>query len=104
LNHSLGIEKDFAIDVYGWGEDSGLGIHSHGMQGAIDEDLPIESYDILVAIFGARFGSEIVASSETGTEHEVARAFNAWKKSGRPRMFVYFKNPKVRLSELDDLK
>lgn len=101
LNHSLGIEKDFAIDVYRWELDSGLGIHLHGMQGMIDEDLPIESCDIMVAIFGVRFGSEILTSSETGTEHEITRAFNAWKKSGKPQVFVYFKNSAVRLSEID---
>jgi len=91
-NHLLGRSQNFVIDVYRWETDSGPGFHADGPQGKIDEDLPIADCDIIVAIFWTRFGSTILAGSETGTEHEINLAFEAWKKSKRkPQILIYFK-------------
>jgi hypothetical protein len=92
LNRLLGRSSDFFIDVYRWETDSGPGFHPRGPQGKIDEDLPIADCDIIVAIFWMRFGTAILAGAETGTEHELNLAFEAWKKtSKKPQILIYFK-------------
>jgi hypothetical protein len=92
LNRLLGRSDNFVIDVYRWETDSGPGFHPRGAQGKIDEDLPIADCGIMVGIFWMRFGTPILAGTETRTEHEINLAFEAWKKtSKKPQILIYFK-------------
>jgi hypothetical protein len=102
LNRLLGRSSDFAIDVYRWETDSGPGFHVKGPQGKIDQDLPISSCDIMVAIFWTRFGSPtLLPGGETGTEHEISIAFESWKKKQKPQILIYFKKEAVDWDQID---
>jgi len=102
LNHLLGRANDFTIDVYRWETDSGPGFHAEGPQGKIDHDLGIADCDIMVAIFWTKFGSPILKKSETGTEHEINRAFERWRKTNKkPQILVYFKTAAMEWDLID---
>jgi hypothetical protein len=51
--------------------------------------LRIEDCDILIGIFGKRFGTP-VNDAESGTEHEFRVAYASWKDKGQPHIQVYF--------------
>ena len=78
-----------------WETDAYPGFHLEGPQGHIDEVLAIDKCDIMVGVFWKRFGTP-TGDADSGTEHELGRAFAAWEKSKgkRPHIMIYFKNKK----------
>jgi hypothetical protein len=97
LNEQNRTTQDCTIELRSWDTDAHPRFHVGGAQGAIDEDLRIEDCDILIGIFGARFGT-LTADNKTGTEHEIANADEARKKSldDRPWVSLYFhKQPPI---------
>lgn len=89
LNHGIAALQGFYLEVIRWETDSHPGFHSAGPQGLIDEILDIENSDIVIGIFWKRFGTPVL-DANSGTEHELHRAWDAWKKSKRPQVMVYF--------------
>src|ERR1035441_11118340 len=72
-----------------WETDAHPGFHELGPQGLIDPILRIEECDVLLGVFWKRFGSP-TSTGETGTEDEIAWAFESWKANRRPGIMVYF--------------
>ena len=65
------------------------GFHQLGPQGHIDSYLPLDDCDILVGIFWWRFGT-VGRDGQTGTEHEIRKAYDSWKRKRKPRISLYF--------------
>lgn len=83
------VARDTPFDLWRWETDATPGLHVHGPQGKIDEAMDIKSADIVVAVFWHRFGTP-THEADSGTEHELRRATEAWRVRGRPDILVYF--------------
>jgi hypothetical protein len=95
LNRIINSQFGLGLRVLRWETDAYPAFHLEGPQGQVDEALQIDNCDIMVGIFWKRFGTP-VRDASSGTEHELGRAYSAWKASGgkRPQIMVYFKNKK----------
>jgi len=82
---------DAALEIVRWERDAYPGMHSAGPQGLIDEQLCIESSDILIGVFWRRFGTPC-RDALSGTEHEVRLAIASWRIRQAPQVMVYFCN------------
>jgi len=72
-----------------WETDSYPGFHAEGPQGQIDSALKIDDCDIIVGIFWKRLGT-LTKDGKTGTQHEIMKAYDAWKKNRKPQIMLYF--------------
>ncbi|MFN7920408.1 MAG: NACHT domain-containing protein [Bryobacteraceae bacterium] len=91
LNRFMAAERGVLFVVKGWEEDVLERLHEMGGQGVIDEDLPIETFDIVIGVLWQRFGTkDPKLGGETGTEHELRGAIAAWGKSKRPNVAMCF--------------
>jgi tetratricopeptide (TPR) repeat protein len=77
------------LSVWRWETDARPGLHLEGPQGLIDERMEIADADVVVGIFWKRFGTP-THDAGSGTEHELRRAWEAWRERGRPDVMVYF--------------
>lgn len=77
------------LEVGRWETDTYPSFHLEGPQGLIDRILRIDDSDVVVGIFWKRFGSP-TKDGTTGTEHEIRRAYEAWKRNSHPQVMVYF--------------
>lgn len=89
LNRGAAKDRGLRLEVSRWETDAYPGFHEDGAQGLIDPILKVEDSDLLVGIFWKRFG-KAVKDAKSGTEHEILRAYEAWKKNSRPQIMVYF--------------
>ena len=83
------LDPPLALELWRWETDSYPGLHLEGPQGIIDDRLRIDQSDILVGIFRRRFGTPMT-DADSGTEHEIHVAINAWRANGKPRVMLYF--------------
>jgi chromosomal replication initiator protein len=84
-----------------WETDAHPGFHIEGPQALIDSILRIEECDVFVGIFWMRFGTP-VSDGRSGTEHEFRRAYQSWRRRGRPQILFYFnEKPYVLRTEQD---
>lgn len=51
--------------------------------------MDLQDADLVVGVFWKRFGTP-THDTQSGTEHELRRAFAAWQEHGRPSVFAYF--------------
>ncbi len=106
LNRGIAGEHGLVLELSRWETDSYPGFHPQGPQGLIDPILKIEDCDVLIGIFWKRFGTPTM-DAQSGTEHEIRTAYDAWKKNGRPQIMLYF-NQKAYLpkspEEIDQLR
>jgi hypothetical protein len=79
------------IELGRWETDAYPGLHVLGPQGLIDDLLQIEASDVLIGVFWQRFGTP-VHDADSGTEHEILRAIEAWKARGAPQVMLYFRD------------
>jgi hypothetical protein len=95
LNRIITSQFGLELRLLRWETDVYPAFHLEGPQGQVDEALQIDNCDIMVGIFWKKFGTP-VRDAGSGTEHELGRAYTAWKASGgkRPQIMVYFKNKK----------
>jgi len=95
LNKIIIPQFDLELRLLRWETDTWPAFHPEGPQGQVDEALQIDDCDIMVGIFWKKFGTP-VKDARSGTEHELNRAYTAWKKGHhkRPQIMVYFKNEK----------
>jgi hypothetical protein len=91
FNHGLAAERGLLLRLSTWKTDAHGGFHPEGPQGLIDANLRLEEADLLLALFWTRFGTP-VADAESGTQHEILKAVQSWRASGRPQVMVYFKD------------
>jgi Domain of unknown function (DUF4062) len=89
LNRATAKDRGLRVEVSRWETDAFPGFHADGAQGLVDSILKIEDCDVLVGIFWKRFGKP-VGDAKSGTEHEFRTAYEAWRKSKRPQIMVYF--------------
>lgn len=89
LNRTVARSRGFRLEVIRWEKDAYPGFHADGPQGLIDPILRIEDADLFVGIFWKRFGTPTMGS-QSGTEHEFRRAYDAWSESGSPHIMFYF--------------
>lgn len=62
----------------------------------------IREFDILVGIMWRRFGSP-TKRAKSGTGEEFARAYNLFKKHGRPKVMFYFRTTPFYTTNLQEL-
>ncbi|NUO81103.1 HEAT repeat domain-containing protein [candidate division KSB1 bacterium] len=102
LNKGIAEERSVRLEVYRWETDAYPAFHPLGPQGQIDSCLRIDDCDLLVAIFGKRFGTPVL-DANSGTEHEIRVALEACEKMGRPQLMLYFNqaphNPQSQLEK-----
>jgi Domain of unknown function (DUF4062) len=85
LNRTLGKLLNVVIELWRWETDATPGTGEP--QSLIDPEL--DQADIVVVIFWNRFGMPTQAGT-TGTEGEVLRSLERWKRVGRPQVMMYF--------------
>jgi RNA-directed DNA polymerase len=89
VNKTIARPAGLHLDVWKWETDGAPGFHIDGPQGRVDELMGLANADIVIAIFWRRFGTP-VADAGSGTEHELRKAQDAWKQTGKPEIWVYF--------------
>jgi len=89
LNRRLAPAHGCLLSLWRWETDAHSGLHLEGPQGLIDVTMRIEDADVVVGIFWKRFGTPTL-DAESGTEHELWRAWSAWRENGRPQVMAYF--------------
>ncbi|HVT18537.1 MAG TPA: tetratricopeptide repeat protein [Thermoanaerobaculia bacterium] len=89
LNQSVAADRGLVLIRSWWQTDAHAGFHPEGPQGLIDRVLRIEDCDIFIGVFWTRFGTP-VSDAGSGTEHEIRRAFAAWKANQRPQIMIFF--------------
>lgn len=88
INRSLGDLMNLRLELWSWETDAYPGFHAEGPQGLIDEILDFDKLDVVIGIFWNRFGTP-TADAESGTEHELRKAWKARVHTGRPQIMVY---------------
>jgi hypothetical protein len=97
LNRNMAAERDVRFEVRGWKTDVRPRTHDLGAQGPIDEDLPIEKFDIVIGILWQRLGQPMPKmGNETGTEHELRGAIAARNKAKQPEVVMCFNDAPFR--------
>ena len=89
LNRTIGVDRRLVLSLWRWETDAHPGMHLDGPQGAIDELMDISHADLVIGVFWKRFGTP-TAEADSGTEHELRRAWAAWQAQRRPQVMVYF--------------
>ena len=102
LNRTAAADRGCQLSLWHWRFDARPGIHRDGPQAPIDELMRIEEADIVVGIFWRRFGTP-TRTAGSGTEHELRRAYQAWKARERPELMLYFCTRAYAPTTVDDL-
>ncbi|MDQ3805358.1 MAG: DUF4062 domain-containing protein, partial [Acidobacteriota bacterium] len=89
INRHVAAERGLFLDLHRWETDAYPGFHAEGPQGLLDPILRVDDCDVLIGIFWKRFGTPTKGAG-SGTEHEIMRAYEAWKQNRRPQLLVYF--------------
>lgn len=89
LNRGVASNRGCRLSLWRWEVDARPGMHLEGPQGLIDERMQIQDADIVVGLFWTRFGTP-TSMADSGTEHELRRAWICWQNHGRPEVMVYF--------------
>lgn len=89
LNRGVAPARGRRLSLWRWETDARPGLHLDGPQGAIDEQMGIQNADLVIGVFWKRFGTPTHAA-QSGTAHELRRAWAAWEKSRHPDVMVYF--------------
>jgi hypothetical protein len=89
LNRGVARERGCRLSLWRWETDAHPGLHGEGPQGLIDDAMRIEDADVVIGIFWRRFGTPTLDAG-SGPEHELRRAWSAWRENGRPQVMVYF--------------
>ena len=84
LNRRVAPARGCRLSLWRWETDAHSGLHLEGPQGLIDAAMKIEDADVVVGIFWTRFGTP-THDAESGTEHELRRAWAAWGSTAGPR-------------------
>lgn len=102
LNEGVAGLLGYELKLWRWETDAYPGFHAKGAQGQIDEIMQIEEADIVIGIFWERLGTP-VADAQSGTEHELRKAIEAWRKQSRPHVMLYFNKQAVKNADAGQL-
>jgi hypothetical protein len=89
LNRTVAQERGSVLRLRRWEADATPGFSDAGPQAVVDDALKIETCDVFVGIFWKRLGTPVY-DAPSGTIHEFRRAYDAWKRTGRPLILMYF--------------
>jgi len=89
INRGVAADRNLRFELSRWETDTYPSFHADGPQGKIDTILRIDDCDLLIGIFWHRFGTP-TKDAASGTEHEFRLAHQAWQRTGRPQIMVYF--------------
>jgi len=89
INRELGVPLGIHIELSRWETDTFPAFHIGGSQEHVESVLRIEDCDILICIFGRRFGTR-TKRARSGTESEFRRAYESWKQTSKPQIMMYF--------------
>jgi len=80
-------------------------------QEIIENNFPLESWDIFIGIFWQRFGTPPGSYVDdrgkpylSGTQYEIEQALKSWRTNNRPRILLYRKTAAVSLSDNNAIK
>ncbi len=102
LNRGIAAERNLLLELLRWETDAYPGFHPDGPQGLIDPVLKIEDCDILIGLFWKRFGTP-TKGAQSGTEHEILRAYQAWQQNRRPQIMFYFNQKAYTPKSTDEI-
>jgi hypothetical protein len=103
LNHGVAAARALRLELIRWETDAYPDFHPDGPQGLIDSVLRIDDCDLLIGIFWKRFGTP-VRDAQSGTEHEILAAYEAWKSRRRPHLMVYFNQKPYAPQSADEME
>jgi hypothetical protein len=89
------------ITLWYWRTDGTLGLHQDGPQGLTDQQMEISKADLVIAVFWSRLGTP-VRGDESGTAHELRLAWESWRNTGKPDVWIYSCTRPVPQSMLED--
>jgi hypothetical protein len=87
VNRHIAEGLGLSLEAVLWEIDAYPGFHADRPQNSV---LNIQNCDILIGIFWKRFGTPIKEDGRTATEHEISKAYEAWKQNGKPHILLYF--------------
>jgi len=103
LNRGVAADRGCRLSLWRWEMEARPGLHLEGPQGLIDELMEIQDADVVVGVFWKRFGTP-TGAADSGTEHELRRAWAAWQEQGRPEVMVYFCTRAYSPKTVDELE
>ncbi len=88
LNRTIAGPHGIRLSLWRWEADARPGLHGQGPQGLVDDLMDIHEADLVIGVFWKRFGTP-TDEADSGTEHELRRAWAAWKERRRPEVMIY---------------
>jgi hypothetical protein len=88
--------------LWNWRTDATPGMHLDGPQGLADQQMRISEADLVIAVFWTRLGTP-VQTDESGTAHELRLAWESWKETRKPTVWIYFCSRAVPQSALEEV-
>jgi tetratricopeptide (TPR) repeat protein len=89
------------LTLWYWRTDGTPGMHLAGPQGLTDQQMEISKADLVIAVFWSRLGTP-VQTDESGTAHELRLAWESWRKTGKPDVWIYACSRPVPQSMLEE--
>ena len=99
INTHFAMPLGMFIELRQW-EDAYPALHPLGPQGHIDSQLKIPECDLVVGIFWKLLGTPAI-SGQTGAEHEIQTAYDAWAEHGKPQVMLYFNKHPIKSEDID---
>jgi AAA ATPase domain len=99
LNRTVAANR---LVLWRWETDARPGLHPQGAQGLIDDLMDLPNAAVVIGVFWTRFGTP-TDDANSGTEHELRRAWAAWREHGRPDVMVYFSSRAYAPQNADEL-
>jgi tetratricopeptide (TPR) repeat protein len=87
--------------LWHWQTEGTPGMHLDGPQGLADQQMEISAADLVIAVFWSRLGTP-VQSDESGTAHELRLAWESWRRTRKPDVWIYSCSRPVPQSMLEE--
>jgi hypothetical protein len=87
--------------VWNWPIYSTPSIHSDARHVLTSEQVRVGDADLVIAVFWSRLGA-LALNDESGIPHELRIAWQAWKTTRKPDLFLYFCRRPVPQTLLED--
>jgi len=83
------LRRNQRLKLWYWRTDSTPGLHLDGAQGLTDEQMRIPDADLVIAVFWSRLGTPVLEDA-SGTAHELRLAWDSWRRTRKPVVWIYF--------------
>lgn len=101
LRRTLGDIFNAEIEVVCW-ETHAWPDFGKDAQDVINQEIEIGEHDIFIGIMWRRFGTP-TNRAESGTDEEFEKAYEYFRKYGRPKIMFYFKTTPFYTTDLDEI-